>query len=120
MTNVKVNPRRVEKVITRFYLHVVFSFLLLYPILARFIAPAIGGNAMAPYFFTKLLPPGLGELFLTFPAFSGVLFGLVAIATITLGALSMEIHSVYRKLISFPLFLLNLLTALIYFASALA
>ncbi|MES2627778.1 MAG: hypothetical protein V4616_02305 [Bacteroidota bacterium] len=111
MTNVKVNPLRRERIEKRFILHIVLTFLLLYPILARFAA----GDVIR---FFRFLPFQLAMFFLEYPTLSGLLFGCLSIYAMVLGTLSMEIHSVNRKLVTFPLFLFNLLCVLMYFASA--
>ena len=103
----------------RFWLHIMLTFGLYYPILARLVAGLIGGFSAAAYFpFKMLMPAGTGELFIEQHSLMCVTFVLLSIWDIALGSLSMEIHSVSRKLVSFPLFLLNLLSAMIYFFSA--
>lgn len=120
MVNVKVKPGREEIVIGRFWLHIILTIILLYPFFARVIAQIIGVSiAGAMEVFSRIMVFGSGQFFLNYPSLSGLLCGLLSIWAVALGALSMEIHSVPRKLVTFPLFLVNLLTALTYFASAL-
>ncbi len=120
MVNIKVNPRRVELIEKRFILHILLSLAVFYPIVARFAAIAITGSPMgAPAGFLILLPRDIALFFLTAPTISSLLFAALSIYAVILGTLSMEIHSVPRKLVTFPLFLLNLLCTLMYLYGAL-
>lgn len=107
MVNIKVNPKREELIVKRFWYHIILTFALLYPLM-------ISQLLRSPLLLDLLMPLGLGKFMINYPSTAGLFGGLLSIYAVGLGALSMEIHSVSRKLITFPLFLINLLCALMY------